>query len=46
MEYGALINDADCKRSNPDRKKGLKKMKSGFLGEFALTGGLAEELQI
>ena len=24
-------NDADCKRSNADRKKGLKKMKSGFL---------------
>jgi len=31
VEYGTLGNDADCKRSNPDRKKELKKMKSGFL---------------
>jgi hypothetical protein len=31
VEYGTLGNDADYKRSNPDRKKGLKKMKSGFL---------------
>ena len=31
VEYGRLGNDADCKRSNPDRKKGLKKMKAGFL---------------
>jgi hypothetical protein len=31
VEYGTLGNDAACKRSNPDRKKGLKKMKSSFL---------------
>jgi hypothetical protein len=27
------INDAACKRSNPERKKGVKKMKSSFLPE-------------
>jgi hypothetical protein len=31
LEYGTLRNDAACKRSNPERKKALKKMKSSFL---------------
>ena len=31
MEYGALRNDAACKRSNPEGKKGLTRMKSSFL---------------
>jgi hypothetical protein len=31
VAYGALSNDAACKRSNPERKKGFKRMKSCFL---------------
>jgi hypothetical protein len=31
VEIGALRNDAACKRSNPERKKGPKKMKFSFL---------------
>jgi hypothetical protein len=43
VEYGRLGNDADCKRSNADRKKGLRKMKSGFLQKQTER---PEELQI
>jgi hypothetical protein len=31
VEYDTFGNDAACKRSKPDRKKRLKKMKSSFL---------------